>query len=475
MKQEEPKNHNMGYITVWACGDLTTASEVCLQLRLLGLKARVHDSRNGVGTVWRRGPRVIVGDGEELGHIDTTGSSELLAFGLAGVRVFETCGGTTLRRPPGLLPAIRTLTCRRERGVLGARGTHFPVDAHVTDYDVDQMPFKGWEIEAVEADMRPAVITGLRTVLCFSMPQGPSLVAMLDRVTHMWGLHRSDPVERALDRAIQTTAEHIKPGVRVVLGYSGGLTSTVSAYILRKVIGKRMLPCFVKTGLDKIPVTRGTLGGVPLEVIDLQEEVGRQLNGMTKSDERRKRLGRMLWEACENKYPGCYLAQGATYSSILHKQVRPQAQTLNIVHPLETLFREEVEMIAKKCKLEIISPDSSFSGLSDPIKGPFSWEAVELARRVDVVLEKAVQQSGLASYPGCKTRYWYEVDVWDEVPRVVFGIEELTLRRNWYRTEIPEIMLDRIVDDMCDLTEISNLRVARDLTRETETAAKKRR
>jgi len=465
----------MGYITVWACGDLTTASEVCLQLRLLGLKARVHDPRNGMGTVWRRGPRVIVGDGDELGHVDTTGSSELLAFGMAAVRVFEACGGTTLRRPPGLLPTIRTLTCRRDRGLLGARNTHFPVDAYVVDYDVEQMPQKGWEVEAVEADMRPAVITGIRSVLCLSMPQGPSLVAMLDRVTHMWGLHRGDPVERALDRAVQTTADRIKPGVRVALGYSGGLTSTVSAYVLHKAVGKRMVPCFVKTGLEKIPVTQGTLGGVPLEVIDLQEEVGRQLKGMTKSDERRKRVGKMLLEACENKYPGWYLAQGATYSSILEKLVRPQAQTSNIVHPLETLFREEVEMIAKRHKLEIISPDCSFSGLSDPIKGPFSWEAVELVRRVDVVLENVMQQSGFASYPGSKMRYWFEVDVWDKVPRVLFGIEEMTLRRKWYRAEISEQKLDRIVDDMCELTRISNLRVARDLTLETEAAAKKRR
>lgn len=465
----------MGCITVWACGDLEVASEVCLQLRLLGLKARVYDPQNGLETLWRGGPRVIVGNGEELGHIDITGSSELLAFGLAGVRVFEACGGTTLKRPSGLLPAIRTLTCQRHRGVLGARGTHFPVDAYAVDYDVNQMPLKWWEIEAVEADMRPVVITGLRTVLCLSMPQGPSLVAMLDRVTHIWGLHRSDPVERAIDRAVQATSDRIEPGVPVALGYSGGLMSTVSAYILHKVVGKRMVPCFVKTGLEKIPVTKGTLGGIPLEIIDLQEEVGMQLKGMTKGDERRKRVGKMMLEACESKYPGWYLAQGATYSSILEKHVRPQAQTSNIVHPLETLFREEVELIAKKQKLEIISPEGSFSGLSDPIKGPFSWKAVQLVRRVDVVLENVMQQPGFASYPGNKMRYWFEVDVWDEVPRVLFGIEEMTLRRKWYRAEVLEQTLDRIVDDMCELTRISNLRVARDLTRETETAAKKRR
>jgi hypothetical protein len=159
----------------------------------------------------------------------------------------------------------------------------------------------------------------------------------------------------------------------------------------------------------------------------------------------------------------------------LEKRVRPQAQTSNIVHPLETLFREEVELIAKRHKLEIISPECSFSGLSDPIKGPFSWEAVELVRRVDVVFENVIQQPGFATYPGSKTRYWFEVDVWDEVPRVLFGIEEMTLRRKWYRAEVSEQKLDKIVDDMCELTRISNLRVARDLTRETEAAAKKRR
>lgn len=462
----------MGYITVWACGDLEVAAEVCLQLRLLGLKARVHDAANGVGTVWRRGPRVVVGTGEGVDHFDVTGSSEMLAFGNAACRVLEVAGGRTLRRPPGLLPAIRTLTCRRDRGVLGSRGTHFPVDAPGIDRDVDRLPEKGWAVEAVEEDMRPAVVVGIRSVLCFSMPQGPSLVALLDRVTRMWGLHRSDPVERAMSRAVQVTADHIKPGIRVMLGYSGGLTCTVSAFILHKAVGKRMVPCFVKTGLEKVPVGKGTLGGIPLETINLQEEVGVVLKGMTKANERRKRLGAMICEACERQYPGWYLAQGATYTSVLFGKVKPQAKTRNIVHPLETLFREEVELIAKHYKLEIISPDCSFSGMSDPIKGPFSWDAVRLARQVDAALEHAMLDVGF-NVPGCKTRYWFEVDVWEDLPRVVFGIEEFTPRRTWYRAEVPEQRLDSIVEKMRELTRIPDLLVMRDLSVATEVTAKK--
>jgi len=463
----------MGHITVWACGDLDSAAEVCLQLRLLGLKARVHDAENGVGTVWRRGPRVVVGNGEGLQHIDVTGSSELLAFGVAACRVMEACGGRLFRRPPGLLPAVRTLTCRRDRGVLGSRGTHFPIDALSADYDVDMLPPK-WGVEAVEEDMRPAVVTGIRSVLCFSMPQGKSLVAFLDKVTRMWGIHRSDPVKRALNRAIQTTAERIKPGGRVVLGYSGGLTSTVSAYVLHQAIGKRMVPCFVKTGLERVPLGNGTLGGITVETLDLQEEVGRKLEGMTQIAERRKLLGSMLWEACANKYPGYYLGQGAIYTSVLYGRVRPQNKTRNLVHPLETLFREEVELIAEHYKLEIVSPNCSYSGLSDTIRGPFSWDAVRLARQVDATLENAIQETGFR-IPGTKTRYWFEVEVWDDIPRVLFGIEEKTDRRHWYRAELSEQKVDELVDQMCEWTKIPKLKVCRDVTRETERAAKSRR
>ena len=462
----------MGYITVWACGDLDVAAEVCLQLRLLGLKARVHDAANGVGTVWRRGPRVIVGTGEGVDHIDITGSSELLAFGNAACRILEVAGGKTLQRPPGMLQAIRTLTCRRVQGVLGAKGTHFPIDAPGIDRDVDKIPEKWWVVEAVEEDMRPAVVVGIRSVLCFSMPKGGSLVALLDKVTQMWGLHRSDPVERALSRAIQITAGRIKPGVRVLLGYSGGLTSTVSAFVLHKAVGNRMVPCFVNTGLEKIPVRRGTLGGVPLEVIDLREKVGEELKGMTKSYERQKKLGNMIWETCEREYPGWYLAQGATYSAVLFGNVKPQDKTRNIVHPLESLFREEVEMIAKHYKLEIISPNCSFSGMSDPIKGPFSWEAVTLAYQVDAALEHMMKSVDF-HIPECKTRYWFEVDVWEELPRVLFGIEEFTPRRAWYRVEIPEQRLDAIVAKIRELTRFPNLLVMRDLSVSTEVTAKK--
>lgn len=455
----------MGHITVWSCGDIDTAIAVCTQLRLLGCKARVHDVRATRVTAWRWGPRIIVGDGEGVPRIDPTGASDLLVFGPAAARVVDGIGGQTAARPPGLMPAVRTLTCRLEQGVLGPRHTHFPVDAPGIDREITVLPRK-WNVDATEGNGVPAVITSLHSVVCMFTPRGASLVAILDRVTRMWRTHRTDPVERALNRALSTATDHVPRGVQVLLGYSGGLTSTVSAHVLKKAVGERVIGCFVWTGLQQSLVREGiNQSGVEIVVVDAREQTMRVLEGTTDVGDRRRLLSRVFYDACVSTFPGAMLSQGATYDTLLRGNGNPVGERSGrLAQPLENLMREEVERIAEHLKLKVLSSPWSAAGYADMIRGPFSQGALDLCTIIDRALHKLLSDSNTPE-PGVRVKHTFSLDVWDRAPRVTCGFEKSEDGARWTRWRLRDGGLDLITEKLRHETAIQDLHVAYDISK----------
>jgi hypothetical protein len=458
----------MGHITVWACGDIDSAIAVCTQLRLLGCKARVHDHHNqrtDKPMAWRWGPRIIVGDGEGVPRIDPTGASDLLVFGEASRTIIDLLGGRTTTRPPGLTPAVRTLTCRCDTGVLGPRHTHFPVDAPSINRDLVERPRK-WEIDATENNGHPAVLRSLHSVICLFTPRGASLVAILDRITRLWGVHRTDPTERAINRAMSTATDHVPRAVQVVLGYSGGLTSSVSAYILKRAVGERVMGCFVWTGLQPAMVSEGqNQSGVEIRIADARRRTVELLNGTTSVQERRRLLSRIFHDACTATFPGAILSQGATYDTLLRCNGKSVGDSPgNLAQPLENLTREEVVLIAKHLKLKMVTSEGSAAGYADVIRGPFSRAALELCYSIDRTLNEMLAEA-TTPRPGVRVRPRFTLDVWEEYPRVTFGFEESEDGVQWKRMRLRDAGLDMVVEALRHDTRIHNLEVAYDVTK----------
>jgi hypothetical protein len=457
----------MGHITVWACGDLRAAISVCEQLRLLGCKARVHSSiptARSAAEPWRRGPHVLVGDGRDLPYVDVTGCTDVLAFGEAAYHTLERAGGATGRRPPGLIPTVRTLTCRRDQGILGPKNTHYPVEAVTLAREVTHIP-KHWGVEAVEARGDPAVLAGARSVLCLFSPRGPSLTGILDKVTRMWGTHRCDPAERALNRAITATEEQVQRGDHVVLGYSGGLTSAVSGYVLKRALRERVTACHVRTGLEYSFIQPGvTKSGLEIDVVDARQRTLDALEGTTDIHERRWRMARVFRDACLERFPNALLSQGATYESLLTGAGRPALQSSGLVQPLENITRGEVELIAKQCRLQVTASVGPPSGYADTVRGPFSAAALQLCRVVDLTLGRQLTEAK-TPIPGVRLRHTFVVDVWDrECPRVTFGFEETDNGKAWSRMLLREGGLGVVVDALRTETGIRDLKVAYDVS-----------
>ena len=407
----------------------------------------------------------MVGDGR-VDDLDLSGASDTLAFGQAACHLLERAGGKLARRPPGLLPPVRALTCRRERGVFGPRNTHFPVDAVSADVAVLEVPHN-WGVEAVESDGQAAIIVAAHTVLCLFEPRGSSLLAILDRVTRLWGTHRTDPAERALNRAISTAIDQVPRGANVVLGYSGGLTSVVSAHVLRRAIGERVMGCFVWTGLEQTPIRAGiSKSGVDVVVVDAREQTMRALHGLTDIRDRRVVLARVFSAACADASPGAMLSQGATYDSLLWGTGQPAAAagSSGLVQPLETLFRAEVELVVKALELPLTLTRTTPSGYADNINGPFCREAVDLCRVVDATLMRQLSDAR-TPVPGVRVRHTFVVDVWEREPRVCFGYEDSEDGAGWRRMRLREGAFDVVVAALRAYSGMANLRVWYDVSR----------
>lgn len=455
----------MGYITVWACGDLPTAINVCERLRLLGCKARVHNNNtaNSV-TPWKCGPHVLVGNGRDIPYVDVTGCTDLLALGDAAYYTLERAGGATRQRPPGLIPTVRTLTCCRDRGILGTKNTHFPVEASTLTREVTCIP-KHWMVEAVETRGDPAVLAGIRSVLCLFSPSGPCLTSILDKVTRLWGTHRSDSLERALNRAITTIDEQVPRGNHVVVGYSGGLTSVVSGYVLKRAIRERVTACYVQTGLEySLFQTSVTQSGLEIYVVDARQRTIDALEGTVDVHERQRRICRVFRDACLEAYPSALLSQGATYESLLYNTADPAIQSTCLVQPLENLTRGEVELIANQHKLHIEASSGQPFGYANTIRGPFSVAALQLCRTVDRILGQQIAEMK-TPIPGVRIRLTFVVDVWDRNhPQITFGFEESDNGKTWRRMRIRERGLDMVVNVLRSETGIRDLKVAYDVT-----------
>ena len=175
---------------------------------------------------------------------------------------------------------------------------------------------------------------------------------------------------------------------RAILALSGGVDSTVCAVLSKKILGERVFPVLVDTGLlrhreaefvekslDKI--------GVEIKVVDASQIFIDALKGVKDPEKKRKIIGHKFIEVFEReakKVGAKYLIQGTLYPDRIesagvpgpsktiksHHNVGglPKLMNLQIVEPLKELFKDEVRMIAKALKL----PKSLY--MRHPFPGP---------------------------------------------------------------------------------------------------------
>ncbi|MFX1482091.1 MAG: glutamine-hydrolyzing GMP synthase [Promethearchaeota archaeon] len=234
------------------------------------------------------------------------------------------------------------------------------------------------------------------------------------------------------ENQIEQIIEHINQRVgqsRVIMGTSGGVDSTVAAYLIKRAIGTRLYCVFVDNGLlregekEEVVDAFRNMGFQNFVAVDAGDEFLEALEDVDDPEEKRRIIADKFIEVFERKALELesefgnfdFLGQGTIYPDRVesaatgrataviksHHNVRlPSWMKLKLVEPLKNLYKDEV----RKVGLEINIPKHMISrqpfpgpSLAIRISGPVTREQLQILRHSDSILQEVLREDPI--YP----------------------------------------------------------------------------
>ena len=243
---------------------------------------------------------------------------------------------------------------------------------------------------------------------------------------------------------------------RALLALSGGVDSTVAAYLVHRAIGRELTCVYVDTGLmrkgetEQIKKTFSALPQLDFRIVDAEKEFLKALSGVTEPEQKRKVCGELfirLFEREAGKVKATplqsydtpsprrlgtsplkrgrggggtstaeFLVQGTLYTDVITSGVSiggkaavikshhnvgglPQNLKFKLIEPLRDLYKDEVRELGKALGVpEEIVMRQPFPGpgLAVRIIGEVTREKLELLRAADAIFCEELVTSGEA-------------------------------------------------------------------------------
>lgn len=228
------------------------------------------------------------------------------------------------------------------------------------------------------------------------------------------------------DSFVESSVESLKKELgndRVVLGLSGGVDSSVAAYLLSRAIGDNLTCIFVDNGLlrknEYERVLDSYLGlGLNVRGVDAADRFLDQLEGVSDPETKRKIIGRVFIEVFDEEAHRVqnvkWLAQGTIYPDVIesvsvngpsatiksHHNVGglPEKMNLKVIEPLKLLFKDEVRRVGAAMGM----PDAILKrhpfpgpGLAIRILGDVSRAKLRILREADEIFIEGLKKNGL--------------------------------------------------------------------------------
>ncbi len=224
---------------------------------------------------------------------------------------------------------------------------------------------------------------------------------------------------------INLTVEKLKNQLqddKVILGLSGGVDSTVAAYLLNKAIGKNLYGIFVDTGLLRKNEFESVMTsckriGINIIGVDAKNIFYENLKGVSDPEQKRKIIGETFIDIFDQEAHKLknvkWLAQGTIYPDVIesisvkgdslavksHHNVGglPERMNLKIVEPLRFLFKDEVRRIGEALDVPkdlLYRHPFPGPGLGIRILGNITPKKVQILQEVDAIFIRILKESG---------------------------------------------------------------------------------
>jgi len=217
-----------------------------------------------------------------------------------------------------------------------------------------------------------------------------------------------------LDTALEQAQNRLKAaaadGGYAICAVSGGVDSTVAAYMARQAFGEKMTAIFVDTGLMRSGEAEETRAafealGIPLLLVDRSGEILEKLAHKLGNDEKRdvvvSRIDEVILRQCAAIEGKKMLVLGTNYSDYLdngHGETKWQEHGMTVIEPLKDMLKYEVRDLAEKLGMdEQIVDRKPFPalGLGARIVGEITGERLHALRMAEMIFREEIADAGL--------------------------------------------------------------------------------
>lgn len=242
-------------------------------------------------------------------------------------------------------------------------------------------------------------------------------------------------------KKIEEIREYLKKEIgadKAVCALSGGIDSSVAAFLTYQVIGKNLTCFYVDTGMMRIGETDEVINTfknrlkLPLIVINGKKDFLTALKGVIDPEEKRTVIGETfirIFEREAKKIGAKILVQGTIYPDVIESQGTkhshkikthhnvggiPEKHGFRLVEPLRMFYKDEVRKIASELnfpKEMIIRHVFPGPGLAVRLIGEVTEKKLDILKRADAIVVEEIKKAGLydqiwmafAVYTGIKT------------------------------------------------------------------------